>query len=199
MTYENMSSGDFLAAVGTDANKWTEAFVEKFPAAFGEGLLDQHTVFGWFANAIETGRSAGYSAGIDADDYTGWDNELSCWKGSDDLGEVVGARDPLYVYLDEGLADGEEDLVQVIRLDGSAVTCMALEGWESLLHKCSGVTVEYEGEEFFALDKNLDGQLYEWDEGVGRVGPRVIEVQGKILMAVPDGYLELPSNVRDRY
>jgi hypothetical protein len=51
--------------LGTDAQKWTDAFVERFdgiPVAAhpnGPRNLDQGTLLGWFANAIEAGRRAG--------------------------------------------------------------------------------------------------------------------------------------------
>lgn len=47
------SDADLLAAVGTDAAKWTDAFVKLNPDA------DWATMVSWFANAIEAGRSAG--------------------------------------------------------------------------------------------------------------------------------------------
>lgn len=56
--YRAMSAPDMLAAVGTDAVKWTDAFLQTFPA----GCDDWATIVGWFANAIEAGRQAGLSA-----------------------------------------------------------------------------------------------------------------------------------------
>lgn len=48
--YKNMNCGDFLAAVGTDARKWADAFEQIRPPT------DHATMLGWFANAIENTR-----------------------------------------------------------------------------------------------------------------------------------------------
>ena len=50
-----MSNAQLLAIMGTDATKWTNEFLVRFP----EGTNDWGTLMGWFANAIEAGRSAG--------------------------------------------------------------------------------------------------------------------------------------------
>lgn len=44
--YTDMSAGDMLKALGTDAMKWAEAFREHFPD------VPQDAAFGWFANAM---------------------------------------------------------------------------------------------------------------------------------------------------
>lgn len=46
---ENMTDGEFLHTLGDDANKWADAFLERFPNCG----IHQHTLMGWFANAIE--------------------------------------------------------------------------------------------------------------------------------------------------
>lgn len=44
----------------TDAQVWARAFMERFGGlTVGEGTVDEGTMIGWFANAIETGREAG--------------------------------------------------------------------------------------------------------------------------------------------
>lgn len=48
------TDGQLLARIGTDAAKWTDAFLERFP----DGCNDWGTMVGWFANAIEAGKSA---------------------------------------------------------------------------------------------------------------------------------------------
>lgn len=45
-TYTDMSAGDMLKALGTDAQKWAEAFCGQFPD------VPQDAAFGWFANAM---------------------------------------------------------------------------------------------------------------------------------------------------
>ncbi len=47
-----MTGGQLLAKMGTDASKWTDEFLAIFPA----GTNDWGTLVGWFANAIEAGR-----------------------------------------------------------------------------------------------------------------------------------------------
>ena len=54
-----MKDNDLLAHMGTDAEKWAASFCEKFPE------VDQGLMLGWFANAIEAGRTAGWNAGVD--------------------------------------------------------------------------------------------------------------------------------------
>ena len=49
-----MSDAETLAWMGTDAQRWAEAFAQLHP---GKG--DPSLMIGWFANAIEAGRSAG--------------------------------------------------------------------------------------------------------------------------------------------
>lgn len=51
------SAGAMLARVGTDAQLWAREFVRLAPPT------DEGTMIGWFANAIEVGRSAGYARG----------------------------------------------------------------------------------------------------------------------------------------
>lgn len=53
------SAGAMLARLGTDAQLWAREFVALSPPT------DEGTMIGWFANAIETGRSAGYARGRD--------------------------------------------------------------------------------------------------------------------------------------
>jgi hypothetical protein len=54
-----VTDADFLASLGLDAQTWTDAFVDLLDE--GEAV-DSHRLLGWFANAIEAGRSAGYAA-----------------------------------------------------------------------------------------------------------------------------------------
>lgn len=49
------SSGDFLQALGTDARKWADAFMQIGPT------VDRETMTGWFANAIMVGVDHGVS------------------------------------------------------------------------------------------------------------------------------------------
>ena len=55
-----MTDGEILEVMGTDAAKWTDEFLRinpdlNIPDAWG-------VMVGWFANAIESGRSAGWKA-----------------------------------------------------------------------------------------------------------------------------------------
>lgn len=54
------TSSEFLARLGTDGEKWAKEFLLALPALTKEELDFPHLV-GWFANAIEAGRSAGES------------------------------------------------------------------------------------------------------------------------------------------
>lgn len=58
-----MSSGDLLAHMGTDAQRWAEEWCKKAVALEMDGrdLIDEDWMTSWFANAIEAGRNAGMS------------------------------------------------------------------------------------------------------------------------------------------
>jgi hypothetical protein len=58
-----MSDIDLLAEMGTDASKWVDEYMDRF----GDEVPDEGTLLGWFANAIEAGRSAGITEDTDAD------------------------------------------------------------------------------------------------------------------------------------
>jgi hypothetical protein len=64
---EELSAGEMLAFMGTDAQAWADEFCRinniKAGALTPTAHEFQHTLLGWFANAIETGRSAGYVEG----------------------------------------------------------------------------------------------------------------------------------------
>jgi hypothetical protein len=47
MTYREMSAPEMLEALGQDASKWADAFLEINP-----GVADHGTMLGWFANAM---------------------------------------------------------------------------------------------------------------------------------------------------
>ena len=53
MKYTDMSSGEFLKALGTDSYKWADAFMQIGPT------VDRETMMGWFANAIMAGNDCG--------------------------------------------------------------------------------------------------------------------------------------------
>lgn len=49
------SSGDFLARIGTDAHKWAKEYQKRYGG-------DEGNLIGWFANAIEAGRTEAEAA-----------------------------------------------------------------------------------------------------------------------------------------
>jgi hypothetical protein len=66
------SSGAMLARMGTDAEVWAREFAEVF-SRLGDGVVAVHVdptpggpLHAWLCNAIEAGRSAGYSEGLRA-------------------------------------------------------------------------------------------------------------------------------------
>lgn len=72
--FEDTSAG-MLMRVGTDASKWTDEFCKLFGIFPKNGEIPSDEVaadwawgvmVGWFANAIEVGRSAGHEAGRNA-------------------------------------------------------------------------------------------------------------------------------------
>lgn len=60
---EEMSAVDLLNYMQTDAQKWAQEFKKQFPARAGQ--MDESTLVGWFANAIEAGRTAGHNAAFE--------------------------------------------------------------------------------------------------------------------------------------
>jgi hypothetical protein len=58
------SSAELLEYVGTDAEKWTEQFLA-YTNLNNAGPDFVSTVHSWFANAIETGRTAGHSSAFE--------------------------------------------------------------------------------------------------------------------------------------
>ena len=48
--YTAMSGPEFMEAVGVDAQKWADAFIQ-YQEAFGMGI-DRDLMIGWFANAL---------------------------------------------------------------------------------------------------------------------------------------------------
>lgn len=54
----------------------------------------------------------------------------------------------------------QEDLIEVVRQDGSRITGKAIEGFEHLRPSAEGATVQYGAEEFTAL--NINGIWKEW-------------------------------------
>jgi hypothetical protein len=55
------TAGEILTYMGTDAAKWTDEFM-RVQADPKSGPSDWGAMVGWFANAIEAGRSAGMKA-----------------------------------------------------------------------------------------------------------------------------------------
>lgn len=82
--------GAFLQRIGTDAKKWSIEFMERFFNS--PTTIDQSDLIGWFANAIEAGRTAGYA------------------KGQADLSSAVADRTALLDFFrsPEGLGMGQD-------------------------------------------------------------------------------------------
>lgn len=76
-------SGKELFELGTDAAKWTEALAARLVEMGSETVFDATPggdLFGWVANMIEAGRSAGYADGEKAGEQratreTVWSND----------------------------------------------------------------------------------------------------------------------------
>lgn len=58
---QKIDDAELLNYVGTDAEKWTEQFLA-YAGLENAGPDFVSTVTSWFANAIETGRTAGFSS-----------------------------------------------------------------------------------------------------------------------------------------
>ena len=54
------TDGDMLARLGTDGREWAREFCQRFSNT--AVVFDEQLMLGWFANAIEAGRSAGFHA-----------------------------------------------------------------------------------------------------------------------------------------
>ena len=51
---QEQDDSDLLNIMGIDASKWAEEFCKRF----GNDIIDEGLMLGWFANAIEAGRAA---------------------------------------------------------------------------------------------------------------------------------------------
>lgn len=61
------SAGQLLARLGTDGQAWAREFLRRFDGEpVGGDRVDEGLMIGWFANAIETGRSAGQTVTLPA-------------------------------------------------------------------------------------------------------------------------------------
>lgn len=60
MSFEE-TDGELLRRMGTDAEVWAREFVARCPGARGFDPSPGSTLHGWFCNAIEAGRGAGYA------------------------------------------------------------------------------------------------------------------------------------------
>lgn len=64
---EDETAGQHLARLGTDAQTWTSDFAYRFPGSIAGINMGRRagyeTMLGWFAGAIEAGRTTGYSQG----------------------------------------------------------------------------------------------------------------------------------------
>lgn len=58
-----MTDAELLTYMGTDAQKWSEKFLEVIDPMSID--IDEALMIGWFANAIEAGRAAGRKQGHD--------------------------------------------------------------------------------------------------------------------------------------
>lgn len=73
LSTRNMASVEMLTYMGTDAQRWAQAFVERFAVADRYDTNDNDLndpiglMIGWFANAIEAGRDAGARRGVSDD------------------------------------------------------------------------------------------------------------------------------------
>lgn len=57
------TAGRMLARLGTDGQAWAREFQHRFAGEpVGGHVVDEGLLIGWFANAIEAGRSAGQPA-----------------------------------------------------------------------------------------------------------------------------------------
>lgn len=70
--FELMSAGELLKHLGTNGQRWTDAFLHMTDLA-NAGPDFRSTVHGWFANALEAGRSAAASSS----EYTTSINEFA--------------------------------------------------------------------------------------------------------------------------
>ena len=66
--YRTMSGADFQREVGTDPDKWAEAFMQRHEAYSSVPTREAQTAHmaQWFADAIEAGRRASIRAAIEA-------------------------------------------------------------------------------------------------------------------------------------
>ena len=94
--FNSMSAGTLLEWMGMDAEKWTQAFLKMTDLA-NAGPDFVSTVHGWFANALERGRSEGWTSQAMGDpglnELARRSNETAhekgWWESDRSFGEVV--------------------------------------------------------------------------------------------------------------
>jgi len=77
---------EFPASAGTDATKWAAEWMKSCSAI---GTLDEDFMIGWFANAIEAGRTAGRNEFTDRLADLTKIKEIQCSKGNYDFNEYM--------------------------------------------------------------------------------------------------------------
>jgi hypothetical protein len=119
--YASMSPGDMLSAMGTDAMAWADAWsqvacmnnplgreLRAFP--HGDRGPLHGTMLGWFANAIEAGRAAGYAAARPLDPgfvYIDWPKPEPAFDGQGALPPRPTRIDAAGEYVRDASLDAE--------------------------------------------------------------------------------------------
>jgi hypothetical protein len=98
-SYNEMGAGTLLAHMGTDAEKWTDAFLHMTGLNTVDIPLDdfRDTVRGWFANALKSGEGKGWSRAHEEDPGINGlaalanktAHEKGWWQSSRSFGEVI--------------------------------------------------------------------------------------------------------------
>ena len=92
------NDGDFLQRLGTDASQWADEFLNMLRYSHhAPTTLEKITMIGWFANAIEAGRSAGLAAQKDKPESAGYVRAFE----TDDDPHTDAARNAQQEHLDE--------------------------------------------------------------------------------------------------
>lgn len=124
--YLKMEAPEMLTALGDDAQKWAEAFVERFP---GLCVAD---VFGWFANAIENSSDVRFFRLVKSDEawsdfrqrveemrditgrVSGGEAPVETWEAAEARSEAL--RSALGYYAAQGPGSGTpEEVVKTAR------------------------------------------------------------------------------------
>jgi hypothetical protein len=152
-----MTDGKLLEEMGTNAQKWTQEFLKATSSRDVTPNEFAH-ILGWFANALEAGRSAGWSAG--------WTSQAMGDPGISEIGRRSNAT-----AHEKGWWEADRSFGEVIALIHSEAS-EALEEWRDNHHESERYysVAKYRPEPQQLLDLRAGFDVVSWARVLDRRG-----------------------------